>query len=302
MLTLRSASEHQRAASLRLLGARGAARRVRGNPLRLLEVVTAHQVLAATAGARAVTDMLDEQGIDAAPVAQVRPSAPVGWASDGREMLGLLAFVARADVTPAEFDRVIVTQVADAGRMGETLGMATRPKPLEYVRMVQPGACSRCVVLAGRRYRMRDAFERHPGCNCVHIPVLEAADDYRLDPKAYFDQLSASEQDRTFTKAGAEAIRLGADPSQVVNARAGMSTAQVAKRGAGDRWTASGRLTRTRAFGQDVFTTTEGMTKHGVAYKARGGKKVRLMPESIIELADTPAERIRLLKAHGYIT
>ena len=33
-----------------------------------------------------------------------------------------------------------------------------------YVRMVQAGACSRCVVLAGKWYRKNQGFQRHPGC------------------------------------------------------------------------------------------------------------------------------------------
>ena len=116
------------------------------------------------------------------------------------------------------------------------------------------------------------------------------------------DALDAAQQDAIFTKAGADVIRRGADVAQVVNARAGMSTAQVATRGPGDRWTASGRLTRSSTFGQGIYTTTEGMTTRGAAYGARGGKKVRLMPESILEIAEDDAEVLRLLKAHGYLT
>jgi len=44
------------------------------------------------------------------------------------------------------------------------------------------------------------------------------------------------------------------------------------------------------------------MTTRGAAYGARGGKKVRLMPESILEIAEDDAEVLRLLKAHGYLT
>lgn len=105
--------------------------------------------------------------------------------------------------------------------------------------------------------------------DCIHIPCREdSADDLRTDPKAYFNSLSAAEQDRLFTKAGAEAIRSGADMARVVNARRGM---QVAGDG--------------RAY------TTEA-----------AGRRPRLMPEQIYREAGTDrAEALRLLRLHGYI-
>ena len=95
---------------------------------------------------------------------------------------------------------------------------------------------------------------------------------------------------RAFTKAGAEAIRLGADPAKVVNARRGMSTAT----------SASGRelLVRREVLGQKVFTTTEGT---GKTRAARRKAPVRLMPESALALATDRADAIRLLELHGYI-
>ena len=101
-----------------------------------------------------------------------------------------------------------------------------------------------------------------------------------------------------------------------------MSTAQVQLRGPGDRWTAKGRLEARRVYGQDVFTTTEGVTRRGQAYRAmksqfkyaqeddvkQAGKRYaqlrspRLMPESILAIADDRADAIRLLKLNGYLT
>lgn len=70
-----------------------------------------------------------------------------------------------------------------------------------------------------------------------------------------------------FGKAGAEAIREGADMARVVNARRGM-------------YTAGGRL----------FT-------HESA-----GRRPRLMPEQILREADGDrGEAIRLLRLHGYL-
>lgn len=91
--------------------------------------------------------------------------------------------------------------------------------------------------------------------------------------------MSATQQDQAFTKAGARAIRDGADIAQVVNSRSGM--------------TAAG-------------TTTTGTTRLGLAghrLGARQGRQVvRLMPERIYQqAAGNRDEAIRLLRLHGFI-
>lgn len=92
-------------------------------------------------------------------------------------------------------------------------------------------------------------------------------DDIRTDPKAYFDSLDAVGQDELLGKAGAQAVRNGADMAKVVNARRGM-------------YTADGRL----------FT-------HEAA-----GQRPRIMPEQILrDAAGSRDEAIRLLRLHGYI-
>lgn len=118
------------------------------------------------------------------------------------------------------------------------------------------------------------------------------AGDLRLNVDDYFSSLSESEQDRSFTGAGAKVIREGADPTRVVNARRGMEKSQ------------GGRLARRDVFGQRVFTTTESTTKRGLASRRRTGRKstVRLMPESLVEIAEDPADLARLLRVHGYTT
>ena len=162
-----------------------------------------------------------------------------------------------------------------------------------------------------------------PFCDCRHVPAIEdTAGDLTTDPDTYFRSLDEASQDRIFTKSGAQAIRDGANPAQVVNARAGMSTAQVQLRAPGDRWTAKGRLEAQRVYGRDVFTTTEGTTRRGSAYRAmrentRWGRNEdlklpgeryarsrapRLMPESVYAIAEDRADAIRLLRINGYIT
>lgn len=188
----------------------------------------------------------------------------------------------------------VVTEVADAGRAAEQVTMGAREWPAGYVRMLEPGACSRCILLAGKFYKHNQGFDRHPRCKCVHVPKADdSPDDVRTDPGKYFDSLSKADQDRVFGQAGAEAIRQGADMGQVVNARLGMTTATVG--------------------GQQVKTTTQGTTRR--AYMAqvrseiaaargetRARKQPRLMPESIMRIAgDDKAVARRLLISNGYI-
>lgn len=119
-------------------------------------------------------------------------------------------------------------------------------------------------------------------CDCRHIPAAEStAGDLTTDPRAYFDSLDAAEQERIFTKAGAQAIRDGADMAQVVNARRGMATAQIG--------------------GRDVRFTREGVTRRGLARSRMGTKPVRIMPETIYEVATDRADAIRLLRTNGYL-
>lgn len=79
-----------------------------------------------------------------------------------------------------------------------------------------------------------------------------------------------------FTKDGAKAIRDGADPGQVVNARRGMAVS-------------AGRT-----------VTTEGTSRRGFA-RSRLGGAVRLMPEQIYRDASSREEAVRLLRLHGYL-
>lgn len=186
--------------------------------------------------------------------------------------------------------------VAETARAAETAAIAPREWVDGWVRMVNLPACSRCIILAGRFYMWNDGFDRHPDCDCEHIPASEGiAGDLTLDPDGYFESLPPEEQDKLFGKAGAQAIRDGADMAQVVNARRGMQKAQV--------------------FGRDAVITTEGTTRRGRANNALttrrrntggtrpdGAAPIRLMPESIYEAAQDRDDAVRLLALHGFIT
>lgn len=291
---------------------------------RLLVAVTAAQAAAAS-DADAYTDgALAEQGVDDAQAAgRTGVQALAGVASDGRPLDSLLyepVIVVKARVgqgAPTEqamqsglgsLANIVLTQVQDAGRVAVGVALASRRAASGYVRMLTPPSCSRCVILAGRFYRWNTGFDRHPRCDCRHIPAAEALPDLTTRPQRYFDSLSEAEQDKAFTKAGARAIRDGVSPIAVVNARRGaygLSTAGArltkAEAQAIRNGRSVGRLQTQRLFGRDLFTTTEGTTKRGLAGK-RLGKAPRLMPESIYQIAGSDRdEAIRLLKRFGYI-
>lgn len=254
------------------------------------------QTQAAADGADYIEQALDAQDVAATAAGAVSPSMLAGIASDGRALTSLLyqpaistlvairqgASVRRAKAVGLNtLDMIARTQVADAGRSAETIGMTIRPQVTGYVRMLSLPSCSRCIVLGGKWFRWNEGFQRHPVCDCRHVPAREnVAGDLTTDPKKLFNRLSEEQQNKIFGEAGAEAIRNGADINQVVNARRGMDTAVV--------------------FGRPVQHTREGITKRGHAGRRLKGP-VRLMPETILrEAKGNRSEAIRLLKAHGY--
>lgn len=313
--TLRSAEDHyrdvQRLVALAVLASRRSWRKLDLRDLdgsfasvvgpELLILLASAQQAAAALAEPYVDRVLAEQNFgDDGRVARLVPGSLVGVASDGRPLPSLLRspltntkmLIAQGNPDPivatvSRVERIVATQVQDAARAAESVVIASRTKVGGYVRQLTPPSCSRCAILAGRWYRYNTGFQRHPHCDCVHIPAAEdAAGDLVTNPRDYFDSLTPAQQDAIFTKSGAQAIRDGADIGQVVNARRGMSTAQI-----------GGRSTR---------ITNEGITRRGFATNApgstiarRGG--VRLMPETIYQVATSRADAIRLLRANGYL-
>ncbi|MCC3311518.1 hypothetical protein [Nocardia africana] len=271
------------------------------NADRLVATITAGQAKAVSGADDYVGRVLDQLGTPVDPDVGIDASRLVGIASDGRDLEGLLygAIVhAKHDVgqgySPSlaweKASKTLLqytqTQVADAARVATGLAITARPG-VGYVRLINVPCCPRCAVLAGRWYK-KASFQRHPGCDCRNIPASEdVADDLTTDPRAYFDSLSNEQQDKIFGKASAEAIRDGADISQVVNAERGMKVAGV--------------------YGRELAITTEGVTKRGIAGKAirargRNAKTTpRLMPEAIYQIAEDRAEVLSLLRKNGYI-
>lgn len=276
----------------------------------ILAYLTAGQLLAASSADAYTSEALGSA--DRAPVAAVDPVLLAGTASDGRELYSALLSPLIATQTALQqgvreqdalgrglstLVRLVSTQVADAGRVADGVAGVSHWAG-GYVRVLTPPSCARCAILAGKVFRWNRGFQRHPHCDCRHRPVGSAEADMAHDPRSYFESLSRAVQDRTFTAAGAQAIRDGADPAQVVNASRGMSTASVG--------------------GRDILHTTEGVTKRGwyatvqraldpnVRFEKTPAsqhtrlRRPRLMPEQIYSLGLGREETLRLLMKNGY--
>ncbi len=156
--------------------------------------------------------------------------------------------------------------------------------PIGWIRMLTPPSCGRCAVLAGRWYGWNEGFQRHPNCDCRHIPALEDdGGDLTTDPKRYFDSLTEEEQNAYFGFAAAEAIRNGADIAQVINAQ----------NREGGSYTVDGRQ-----------YTREGTTRRGYFGGTEAGRKKIRRPTPVQIYRDANGDRdeaIRLLTRFGYI-
>lgn len=261
---------------------------------RLVTLTASMQRAAVTDAIAYVPRVLDEQGIGSEPAGRTAIAPFVGVASDGRPLESLLyepvirtkqliGQSATADRAMhggiATLERIIATQIADAARAAVSVGIASRPR-IGWVRMLSTPSCSRCAVLAGRFYRWNEGFDRHPRCDCRHIPVTEnVAGDLTTDPRKAIEAGQVSGLSKADTKAILEA---GADPAQVINAT---------RKGAAVT-TAGG-----------LKATTSGTTRRGLAGKRlrASGESVRLRPEAIYETAASREEAIGLLRRHGYL-
>jgi len=184
-------------------------------------------------------------------------------------------------------------QISDAARQAEGVAMTATPKRMHYVRMLNPPSCARCAILAGKTYRSQEAFRRHPGCDCRHIPVSEAlAGDMTADPYQYFNSLSPEDQNKYFRPSDAQAIRDGADIFQVVNARAETYSTE-----GGALATYYGTTKRGYWGSMQETRKRQGKERYGVAIRER------LMPEEIYKRSKGNREQaLRMLENYGYIT
>ncbi|GIH70334.1 VG15 protein [Sphaerimonospora thailandensis] len=269
----------------------------------MIRVLTLGQAGAAAMAQPYVEALAAAQGIPSA-AGVVNAAAFAGIAADGRDLAGLLmqpalrtlgVLATGADDQTAllsgleSLTRIVDTEISDASRAADHVGMVANRRWVTYVRHVTLPACGRCIILAGRTYSWSQGFQRHPRCDCTMVPHHEG-DTPPPSPEELFAQMNEDEQARAFTVSGAEAIRLGADMGQVVNARRGMQTI------------AGGRL-----------VTTEGTTSRGYAGKKLGDLRkvrgeryrrsqvVRPMPEQLLADARDRDEAIRFLERFGYL-
>jgi hypothetical protein len=294
---------------------------------RLLSLVTAAQLVASQQSVPYMAAVDQSWGYRAKPVT-LNEGAFAGVMGDGREvapamygavtqtkrLIGSGLAPARAFESGAAFLAILAqTAVHDLGRSSDGVLAAGKGYTL-YVRVINTGACSRCAILAGKSSGMV-AFQRHVSCKCGAMAIPGGAkipDGLYSSPEEYFDSLSVTEQSRVFTKAGAEAIREGANPIQVVNARRGAYG--IGYKGRSNVPSSGNRLKPltigVKADGSPlrVFATTEGTTRRGQFGRNNfeGGSRrttsIRLMPEQISVMAGGNSERYReLLKKYGYL-
>ena len=251
----------------------------------LLHLVQTGRAAAAASSLDYTPAVLRETGQDAAPTGLVSTQRLLEAAPDGRSMDTLLDWptihakiaVARGETATAALlsaekllTRTLLTVMADTGRGVVAADIAQRPAITGYTRMLNPPSCNRCVVLAGKWFRWNEGFLRHPRCDCRHIPASEdAAGDLRTDPYAYFGSLDAAQQEKTFGRIEARAIREGADIYRVVN------TGTAAKGGRG--------LATAKA-------------------AARFGTPSRMTLDDIFRTAGTRTNAIKLMEREGFIT
>lgn len=259
-------------------------------------VLTRAQERAADSGVVASREVSVATGQYELPEAFHDPRELAGYGSHGvpiEDALGSAAIgvktriAAGATVTDAmlyganALASLATTVVADTGRESMQMDMIAR-KQTGYVRVVEAGACKRCIILAGKFFRWNKGFDRHPSCRCEHMPAKSeqwARDEgWFADPYEAFRAMSEDERRRVFGEFSAQAIDDGADIFQVVNAtgpRSGMY--------------AGGRMTR------------EGTSRRG-NFRRTSPHRQRLTPYGIYgDGSRSRDEVLKALRENGYI-
>lgn len=313
------------------------------------QLTAAHQATSYLASSDKIDDHTPTKGA-------IVPEAFTNVMGDGREIapafygavtntkkaIGAGMAPGRAFEVGANFIALIAqSAISDLGRAAD-LSLMSAKTYTHYVRVVGGSACSRCAILAGIS-SAEDAFERHVHCMCTAAPITETSgartQDTTYDKSGipsglfdngenYFDSLTAAEQDRIFTNAGAEAIRNGADLQTVVNARRGAygigyksggakvgpSKLPIPKRNALKPLKIGVNADGSPLY---VYVTGEGTTARGAFARGEAARGVaaaqagrytrtttlRLMPETIQRMSNgNPVTYRNLLIRYGYIT
>ncbi|WP_185934398.1 hypothetical protein [Actinobaculum suis] len=202
--------------------------------------------------------------------------------------------------------RIASNEVASANVQSTQAVIASTPSCGGYGRVLHPGACARCVILVDMD---KWDFPRHPGCRCGIAPIAgewgdneewaEHAFGPRYSSYSYFNALSREEQDRIFTKGGAQAIRDGANMWDVVNARRSART-KDGMRITYESTTRHGAFAHFRERNSHYWHMCErvyGKSRMRDFVKAGG----RLLPEEIYKHARTREEALQGLWENGYL-
>lgn len=211
----------------------------------ILDLVNAGRAAAIVTALPYTAATLAQQDVDAPRAGHLNPArfgasapsgAPVSYVVEepiiqARSLVGAGAPVVSAlERSGTYLAGIVLTMLADTRRGVYGADIIARPAVGGYVRMLQPPSCSRCVILAGKFFRWNQGFQRHPRCDCQHLPVAGRAAAERSglisDPYEYFNSLTPREQEAVFGKSEARAIRDGGDIYRIGNVRMrGLSTA-----------------------------------------------------------------------------
>lgn len=199
----------------------------------VIDVVDAGRAAAVAVAAPYTSRVLKETGQADDPVGVLNLSVFTSTAPDGRDIGSLydqsiikakkavasgLTSEASLALAGRWMTMVTLTTLADTRRMVYEADIIQRPTLTGFSRMLNPPSCNRCIILAGKWFRWNQGFQRHPECDCIHVPASEnVAGDIRTDPYAMFHSMSPAEQERSFGRSEARAIREGADIYKVTN-------------------------------------------------------------------------------------
>jgi len=146
---------------------------------RIVETVAAGQLASAALADDYVDAVVNAESADPERAGSVKPSAFAGLAADGRPLESLMYLsvigtkerigrgLGTQDALMAGLRQALMlgtSEVTQAGRNAVGSSMAGKRTIQGYVRVVQPPACSRCIILAGKEYGWNKGFQRHPKC------------------------------------------------------------------------------------------------------------------------------------------
>lgn len=165
----------------------------------IVRTVTLGQAAAAGGSDAYVAAVAEVEGGSSDAAGRVRVSAFSGRAADGRSLESLLYLpvITTKEAIGAGLDdveammrglhqllRVAASEVADAGRGATGASIAANRTINGYIRVVNPPACARCLILAGKEFGWNAGFQRHPRLSMrLRSPARQADQARRPTPR-----------------------------------------------------------------------------------------------------------------------